>query len=124
MNIPTDRRYTTSHEWLRADGTVGITEHAQAELSDIVFVELPAIGRVVKPNEAVAIIESVKAASDIYAPIAGTIVAVNDALKGDPALLNNAPHEGGWLFRIEAAADAATTSPLFDAAEYAAHIEA
>ena len=123
MSIPTDRRYTTSHEWLRADGTVGITEHAQAELSDIVFVELPAIGRVVKPNEAVAIIESVKAASDIYAPIAGTIVAVNDALKAEPALLNNAPHEAGWLFRIEPTADAAT-SPLMDAAAYADHIRA
>lgn len=121
MKIPQERRYATSHEWLGTDGTVGITDHAQAELSDIVFVELPAVGRSVKPGEAVAIIESVKAASDIYAPIAGTIVAVNEALKSDPSLINVAPHEAGWLFRIESPADAAT-SPLFDATGYAVHI--
>lgn len=104
MNVPDDLKYTESHEWLRladSEATIGITDHAQAELTDIVFVELPEIGRTVKPQEAVAVVESVKAASDIYAPVGGTITAVNDKLQSDPALVNTDPFGEGWLFKIE-----------------------
>ncbi len=103
MNVPDDLQYTESHEWLRMEGetaTVGITDHAQAELTDIVYVELPKIGALVTAREAVAVVESVKAASDIYAPIGGTIVEVNTALEGNPALVNTDPFGDGWLFRL------------------------
>jgi glycine cleavage system H protein len=103
MNVPDDLQYAESHEWLRldgADGTVGITHHAQSELSDVVYVELPAVGRKVVAKEPVCVVESVKAASDIYAPVSGTITAVNDALASNPALINSAPFGDGWLFKI------------------------
>lgn len=110
MNIPADLKYAESHEWMRAedDGTVtiGITDHAQAALGDLVFIELPAVGRVLKVDEACAIVESVKAASDVYAPIAGTVVAVNDEATGAPETVN-ADAYAAWLFRLKpAAADA------------------
>jgi glycine cleavage system H protein len=101
MNVPDDLRYAASHEWIREDGTVGITDHAQAELTDIVYVELPEVGRVVKAGEAVAVVESVKAASDIYAPASGTVMAINHDLSSKPALLNSDPYGAGWLFRLE-----------------------
>lgn len=103
MNVPDDLQYTETHEWLRMDGenaTVGITDHAQAELTDIVFVELPKIGTNVSPKQPVAVVESVKAASDIYAPIGGTIVEVNSVLESDPGLVNRDPFGEGWLFRM------------------------
>ena len=118
MTVPSNLKYTESHEWLRteADGTitVGITEHAQAELGDLVYVELPEAGitlkiingktgRSVEANEACCVVESTKAASDVYAPIAGEIVAGNEALGDAPQLVNEQPFEGGWLFRIKPA---------------------
>jgi len=105
MNVPTDLRYTTSHEWVRRDQgkwIVGITEHAQEELKDVVFVELPQAGRAVKAGEAVAVIESVKAAFDIYAPVSGKIAGVNESLTQSPELVNQDCYSQGWLFAIEA----------------------
>jgi glycine cleavage system H protein len=122
MNTPEHLKYTESHEWLDLqDGTatVGITDHAQNELSDVVFVELPKPGRVVKAKEPVAVVESVKAASDIYAPVSGEIVAVNDALSSDPALINTAPFDGGWIFKIKPS-QPEELSTLKDAAAYRA----
>jgi glycine cleavage system H protein len=104
MNVPDDLKYAETHEWIRvADGigTVGITDHAQAELTDIVFVEPPPIGTVFAARNAVAVVESVKAASDIYSPVTGEIVEVNAALESNPALLNTDPFGEGWLFKIK-----------------------
>ncbi|SAL49392.1 glycine cleavage system protein H [Caballeronia peredens] len=104
MSIPAELKYTESHEWVRteSDGTltVGITDHAQEALGDIVFVELPAAGKSVAAGDAIAVIESVKAASDIYAPVSGEIVASNDALTSAPDQVNGAPYES-WLFKIK-----------------------
>jgi len=102
-HIPADLRYTASHEWVRLAGdaaTVGISDHAQAELTDIVYVELPKVGAAVKAGQQVCVVESVKAASDIYAPVAGTISAVNEALGSNPALLNTDPFGEGWIFQL------------------------
>ncbi len=104
MNVPEDLHYAQSHEWLRldgADGTVGITDHAQSELTDVVYVELPAVGKTVKAKEQICVVESVKAASDIYSPVSGTVTAVNDALTSNPALLNTDPFGEGWIFKIK-----------------------
>ncbi len=122
MNIPSDLRYNESHEWIRLEGdtaTVGITDHAQAELTDIVFVELPAVGRAVDLGDPTAVVESVKAASDIYAPIAGEIVEVNPAVEAEPALVNTDPYGAGWLFKLRVR-NAAEVEKLLDAAAYAA----
>lgn len=124
MNVPTDLRYNASHEWIRPEGdtvTVGITDHAQAELTDVVFVELPAIGRSVDMGDPTAVVESVKAASDIYAPVAGEVVEINPAVEADPALVNTDPYGKGWLFklRLKSAADLDT---LLDSTAYAALI--
>jgi glycine cleavage system H protein len=103
-NVPTDLRYAKSHEWVRAAGadfTVGITDHAQHELTDVVFVELPDLGKKLKAGEACAVVESVKTASDIYSPISGEITAVNKAVAENPALVNTEPYAGGWLFKIK-----------------------
>jgi glycine cleavage system H protein len=120
-----DTRYTKDHEWVRLDGdivTVGITEHAQDALGDIVFVELPETGRVVEQGEACAVVESVKAASDVYAPLAGTITDVNAAIVEEPALINSDPTEAGWFFRLELA-DPAVFDTLLDEAAYDAFVE-
>ena len=103
-NIPSDLKYTKSHEWVRVNGdtaTVGITDHAQHELTDIVFVELPDPGRKVKAGEACAVVESVKTASDIYSPVSGEILETNKAVVDDPALVNSEPHAGGWFYKIK-----------------------
>ena len=103
-NIPSDLKYAKSHEWVRVSGdtaTVGITDHAQHELTDVVFVELPAVGRQVKAGEACAVVESVKTASDIYSPVSGQIVEVNKAAVDNPALVNTEPYGGGWFFKIQ-----------------------
>ena len=103
MNVPEHLQYTETHEWLRLDGetaTVGITDHAQAELTDIVFVELPKIGAALTAGQPAAVVESVKAASDIYSPIGGSVVEVNGALDADPGLVNRDPFGEGWLFRL------------------------
>ena len=104
MNVPDDLYYAESHEWLRLNGetaTVGITDHAQRELSDVVYVELPKVGVQVKARDQVCVVESVKAASDIYTPVSGSITAVNDALTSNPALINTSPYDEGWIFRIK-----------------------
>ena len=104
MNVPDDLLYTESHEWIKREGEnvrVGITDHAQAELTDVVFVELPKIDRPVNAKEAIAVVESVKAASDIYAPIKGKVVDANKALEGNPALINTDPFGEGWLFVLK-----------------------
>lgn len=120
MAIPQDLKYTATHQWVRmdADGTatVGITDYAQEQLGDVVFVQQPDIGRAVKLGEECAVVESVKAASDIPAPLSGEIVATNAALNDTPEKLNQAPYET-WLFRIRLA-DAAELSALLDAAAY------
>jgi len=103
-NVPSDLKYAKSHEWVRVTGdvaTVGITDHAQHELTDIVFVELPAAGRKVKAGEACAVVESVKTASDIYSPVSGEITEVNKAAVDDPALVNREPFAGGWFYKIK-----------------------
>jgi glycine cleavage system H protein len=99
--VPADLRYAKSHEWVRLSGevaTVGITDHAQHELTDVVFVELPAVGRKVSAGEACAVVESVKTASDIYSPVSGEIIAVNKAVSDNPALVNSEPYAGGNFF--------------------------
>ncbi|NBR83887.1 MAG: glycine cleavage system protein GcvH [Verrucomicrobia bacterium] len=104
--VPADLKYAKSHEWLRVAGdvgTVGITDHAQHELTDIVFVELPAVGRKVKAGEACAVVESVKTASDIYAPVSGEVIEVNKPAADDPSLVNSAPFAGGWFFKLKLA---------------------
>ena len=104
MNVPDDLLYTKSHEWIRREGEnirVGITDHAQAELTDVVFVELPKVGAQVEAQSAIAVVESVKAASDIYAPVKGTVVEANDALSNNPALINTDPFGEGWIFALK-----------------------
>lgn len=114
-NIPSDLKYTKSHEWIRVTGetaTIGITDHAQAELTDIVFVELPESGRQVKSGEACAVVESVKTASDIYAPLSGEIVEANKSVVDEPALANTEPYGQGWFFKIKLANPAELNSLL------------
>jgi glycine cleavage system H protein len=122
--VPDTLRYTQTHEWLRqeADGsiTVGITDHAQAQLGDLVYVELPAVGKTLAAGDACAVVESVKAAADVYAPLAGTVLAVNEALNGAPELVNQDPYGAGWLMRVSGAVPAG----LLDAAGYQAVTEA
>jgi glycine cleavage system H protein len=124
MKAPTELRYTTSHEWIRSepDGslTVGITDHAQLSLGDIVFVELPKVGRKLGAGEACAIVESVKAASDIYAPVAGTVVAANDPVVASPEIVNTDAY-ANWLFRLKPD-DAKAFTTLLDAAGYIASV--
>src|SRR4051794_40843024 len=103
-NVPSDLKYAKSHEWVRVSGDtalVGITDHAQHELTDVVFVEVPAAGRKVKAGEACAVVESVKTASDIYSPVSGEIVEVNKALADNPALVNTEPYGKGWFYKIK-----------------------
>jgi glycine cleavage system H protein len=120
MNVPSDLKYTDSHEWVRAetDGTVtiGITDHAQAALGDLVYIELPAVGRTLAAREACAVVESVKAASDVYAPVAGNVVAVNDAVASAPELVNADAYANG-LYKLKPA-DAGALAGLLDAAAY------
>ena len=102
-NVPSDLKYTKSHEWVRINGdtaTVGITDHAQHELTDIVFVELPEIGKPFKSGDGCAVVESVKTASDIYSPVSGVILETNKAVVDNPALANTEPYAGGWFFKI------------------------
>ena len=121
MNVPDDLRYAKSHEWLRADGTAGITDHAQHELTDVVFVDLPAIGKTVNAGDVICVVESVKAASDIYAPAAGKVVAANSDLTANPALVNTDPYGAGWMFKLELS-NPADRDALMDAGAYRAQI--
>lgn len=119
--IPADLKYTSSHEWLKElpDGNVeiGISDHAQEALGDLVFVELPEVGRSLTAGEPCAVVESVKAASDIFAPIGGTVVAINEQLARTPELVNRDPYGGGWMMRLKPAAPSATM-PLLSARDY------
>jgi glycine cleavage system H protein len=124
-NIPSDLKYTKSHEWVRQthgdapNGAleIGITDHAQSALGDLVFVEVPDVGRALSAGEACAVVESVKAASDVYSPLAGKVVANNGALAGKPELLNEDPYGAGWLFRLDATGGA-NVSGLMSASDY------
>jgi glycine cleavage system H protein len=122
--IPDTLRYAASHEWVRVDddlATIGITDHAQAELSDVVYVELPKPGAQVKAGSVAAVVESVKAASDIYAPVTGEVVEANAALTGKPELVNKDPYGEAWLFRVKIT-NATELDKLMDAAGYKASI--
>jgi glycine cleavage system H protein len=124
-NIPSDLKYTKSHEWVRVAGdtaTMGITDHAQQELTDIVFVELPATGRQVKSGEACAVVESVKTASDIYAPVSGEIIETNKAVVDEPALANSDSYGRGWFFKIKLSNPDELKS-LMSAEQYGAQIK-
>jgi glycine cleavage system H protein len=126
MLVPEDLKYAETHEWVRIDktiGSVGITDHAQAELTDIVFVELPKVGAKVTAKQQAAVVESVKAASDIYSPVSGEVTEVNSRLESEPALVNTAPYAEGWLFKVQLE-EGADLSELKDAAAYRAQIGA
>jgi glycine cleavage system H protein len=120
--IPEDLRYTEAHEWVRdlGDGVVriGITDHAQSQLGDVVFVQLPAVGDTVTAGAAVGEVESTKSVSDIYAPVSGTVVAVNDSLENSPELINSGPYQAGWMMDVRLADDAAALGDLLDASAY------
>jgi glycine cleavage system H protein len=123
-NVPPDLKYAKSHEWVRVTGdtaTVGITDHAQHELTDIVFVELPAVGRKLAAGEACAVVESVKTASDIYSPVSGEVVEVNKAAADNPGLVNTEPFAGGWFYKIKLS-NAAELNALLTPENYKAQI--
>jgi len=122
--VPGDLKYAKSHEWVRVAGdvaTVGITDHAQHELTDVVFVELPEVGRKIKAGESCAVVESVKTASDIYAPISGEVTAVNKAVVDEPALVNSDPYGKGWFFQVRLA-QREELNKLLSAADYTSQI--
>ncbi len=120
METPADLRYSEEHEWVRVDGdlaTIGITAYAQDSLGDIVFVELPSVGRTLTAGEGFGVVESVKAVSDVYTPVPGEITEVNTALETAPEQVNNAPYEGGWMIRVRVA-DPSALDTLMDADAY------
>lgn len=120
-----ETRYTKDHEWIRVDGeegVVGITAYATEQLGDVVFVELPEVGKTVKQGDELAVVESVKAASEVYAPISGEIIAVNEALEGEPGRVNEAPDTDGWFVKIKVA-DKSELESLMDDAAYKAHLD-
>ena len=120
MSIPAELKYSSDHEWLRVEGKTavfGITDFAQAQLGDVVFVELPQVGRMLACGEAVAVIESVKAVSDVYAPVSGKVVKINESLEEAPEMVNQAPYGDGWIAVIELA-DESELMQLMDAAAY------
>ncbi len=120
MNVPTDLKYTKSHEWVRIEGdvaTIGITDHAQSELGDVVFLDLPAVGRALQQEETFGSVESVKTVSDLYAPIAGEVIETNAALSGQSELVNTDPYQGGWIVKLRIS-DPAQAEGLLSAADY------
>ena len=123
---PDNLRYAQSHEWVRADGdevTIGITDYAQQSLGDVVFVELPDVGRTLTAGEVFGVVESVKAASDIYAPVSGEVTAVNEALLDAPETLNEDSYDGGWMIKLRPSDLEAEQAKLLDASAYAAHAD-
>ena len=123
-NVPSDLKYAKSHEWVRVEkdvATIGITDHAQHELTDVVFVELPEVGRKLKAGDACAVVESVKTASDIYSPVSGEVVEVNKAAADNPGLVNTEPYAGGWFFKIKLS-NAAELNTLLTPENYKAQI--
>ena len=125
-SIPADLKYLESHEWARveADGsiTVGISDHAQGALGDLVFVEVPEVGRALSKGGAAAVVESVKAASDVYSPVSGEVIAINDALSASPELVNQDPYGQGWLFKLKPS-NSSELSQLLDASAYGKVVE-
>jgi glycine cleavage system H protein len=124
--VPTDLRYTNDHEWVRVEGeeaTIGITAYAADQLGDIVFVELPEAGRTIEASAAFGVVESVKAVSDLFAPIGGEVTGTNDALTGNPELVNSDPYDAGWMIKLRVA-DVGQLDRLLDAATYDALIAA
>jgi glycine cleavage system H protein len=125
MRFPENLKYTKDHEWAKVEGntvTVGITDHAQRELGDVVYVELPAVGRVLKKGETFGVVESIKAVSDLYAPINGKVLEANAALKDNPADINQDPHGKAWLIKVELS-DTAALTELMDAGAYSKYVE-
>jgi glycine cleavage system H protein len=125
-NVPADLKYAKSHEWVRVSGdtaVIGITDHAQHELTDVVFVELPEVGRKVKAGEACAVVESVKTASDIYSPVSGDVIEINKTVVDDPALVNREPFANGWFIKIKLA-NAGELDALLTPESYKAQITA
>jgi glycine cleavage system H protein len=123
-NVPSDLKYAESHEWTRLAGetaTIGITDHAQHELTDVVFVELPAKGRQVKAGEACAVVESVKTASDIYSPVSGEVIETNQAVVDNPGIVNTDPYQAGWFYKIKLSKPEELKA-LLDPAEYSKKI--
>jgi glycine cleavage system H protein len=125
MRFPADRKYTKDHEWAQASGkivTVGITDHAQSALGDVVYIDLPAVGRTLKAHETFGVVESIKAVSDLFSPIAGKVVEVNEAVKADPGQINREPHGNAWLVKLEIA-DPAELGALMDAGAYETYVQ-
>jgi len=123
---PSDRRYTKEHEWVKIEGdiaTIGITEFAQSELGDVTYVEVPQVGQQLAQGQAFGVVESVKAVSDIYAPVGGEVLEVNDALATEPEQVNISPYDGAWMIKLRVT-DPGMTSELLSADEYAAHVAA
>ena len=124
MNIPSDRRYTKEHEWILVDGEegiVGISDFAQDQLGDVVFVELPEVGTTVRQHDSFSVVESVKVASDVYSPVSGEVIARNDRLQDTPELINQSPYEDGWIIRIRLS-DPSELDALLDAGAYGAEV--
>lgn len=122
--VPPDLRFAKSHEWVRVDGgtaTIGISDHAQQELTDLVFVELPEVGRSLVKGEASAVVESVKTASDIYSPVNGKVIEMNQAVADNPELVNAEPYSGGWLFKLELS-NASDLDTLLNSSQYNAQV--
>ncbi|NQT32263.1 MAG: glycine cleavage system protein GcvH [Candidatus Omnitrophica bacterium] len=123
--IPEDLKYTEKHEWVKLEGdkvTIGITDYAQGELGDITFIELPSSGSSVNQSDSIATVESVKAASDVYAPVSGEILEVNESLEGAPETINQSPYENGWMCKVKVS-DETQLDGLMDAAGYGAYLE-
>jgi glycine cleavage system H protein len=123
-NVPADLKYSKSHEWIKVEGdtvTIGITDHAQEELGDVVYVELPSVGRVLAFDDIFGTVESVKAVSELYSPVAGEVIEVNDSLTGAEAAINDAPYEGGWMIKVRLK-DPAETESLLTADGYKSEI--
>ena len=124
MSFPSNLKYTKDHEWALVDGnkvTVGVTEHAAKSLGDIVFVELPAVGRSLKAHETFGVVESIKAVSDLYSPISGKVTEVNSELTNDPSLINRAPHDQAWIMKVELT-DPASVNELMDSSTYTKYV--
>ena len=125
MNFPKDLKYTEDHEWAKVQGTtitVGITDHAQSALGDIVFLELPKVGKELKKGDTFGVVESVKAVSDLYSPVAGKVVEIHEDLANDPGQINSDPYGAGWLVKIQVA-DASAMSGLMDSGAYQKHVQ-
>jgi glycine cleavage system H protein len=125
MRFPENLKYTKEHEWARVEGsqiTVGITDHAQSSLGDVVYVDLPAVGRQLKKGETFGVVESIKAVSDLYAPVTGKVTGVNEAVKADPSLINREPQSSAWLVQIELT-DPASAADLMEAKAYDSYVQ-